>query len=68
MVEVILNGGQVWVNSTDIRKRAHTNDWSKRSWRHLDSCQFEAIIKVRVLHSSIATLQSRYPADESLRS
>ena len=40
--------GQVWADSTDRTKRAHVHGWSERQWRHLDTCQFETLIKARV--------------------
>jgi len=43
VVEVVLRRGQVWADPTDDTKRAHVN-----GWRHLDTCQFETIIKARV--------------------
>ncbi len=48
VVEVVLKKGQVWADPTDDTKRAHINGWSERQWRHLDTCQFETIIKARV--------------------
>ena len=48
VVEVVLNKGQVWADPTDATKRAHINGWSERQWRHLDTCQFETIIKARI--------------------
>lgn len=48
VVEVILKRGQVWADPTDSTKRAHINGWTERQWRHLDTCQFETIIKARV--------------------
>lgn len=48
LVEVVLKPGQVWADPTDSTKRAHVNGWSERQWRHLDTCQFETIIKARV--------------------
>jgi transposase len=47
VVEVILKK-QVWADPTDATKRAHINGWSERQWRHLDTCQFETVIKARV--------------------
>ena len=55
VVEVELKRGQVWADPTDNTKRAHINGWNERQWRHLDTCQFETIIKARVpqlTHSS----------------
>ena len=48
VVEVVLKKGQVWSDPTDATKRAHVNGWSERQWRHLDTCQFETLIKARV--------------------
>ena len=48
VVEVVLKKEQVWADPTDLAKRAHINGWSERQWRHLDTCQFETIIKARV--------------------
>jgi transposase len=48
VVEVVLKQGQVWADPTDSTKRAHINGWTERQWRHLDTCQFETIIKARV--------------------
>ena len=47
VVEVVLKK-QVWADPTDAAKRAHVNGWSERQWRHLDTCQFETVIKARV--------------------
>ena len=47
VVEVVLKK-QVWADPTDATKRAHVNGWSERQWRHLDTCQFETVIKARV--------------------
>ena len=48
VVEVVLKKGQVWADPTDATKRAHINGWTERQWRHLDTCQFETLIKARV--------------------
>ena len=48
VVEVVLKPGQVWADPTDATKRAHINGWTERQWRHLDTCQFETLIKARV--------------------
>ena len=45
VVEVVLKPGQVWADPT---KRAHVNGWTERQWRHLDTCQFETLVKARV--------------------
>jgi transposase len=47
-VEVVLKKGQIWADPTNKQARAHVNGWSERKWRHLDTCQFETIIKARV--------------------
>ena len=48
VVEVVLKKAQVWSDPTDTTKRAHVNGWGERQWRHLDTCQFETLIKARV--------------------
>jgi transposase len=48
VVEVVLKEGQIWSDPTCETKRAHINGWSERQWRHLDTCQFETLIKARV--------------------
>jgi transposase len=48
VVEVVLKKGQVWADPTDATGRAHVNGWTERQWRHLDTCQFETLIKARV--------------------
>ena len=48
VVEVVLKKGQVWADPTDATKRAHVHGWTEREWRHLDTCQFETLIKARV--------------------
>ena len=47
-VEVMLDPGQVWSDPTDNTRRAHVHGWHERQWRHLDTCQFETLIKARV--------------------
>jgi transposase len=48
VVQVDLKKGQVWEDPTDAIKRAHINGWRERQWRHLDTCQFETVIKARI--------------------
>ena len=48
VVEVVLKRGQLWVDPTDHTKRAHINGFRYRQWRHLDTCQFETLIKAHV--------------------
>ena len=45
---MVLKKGQVCGDPTDVTKRAYTNGWTERQWSHLDTCQFETIIKARV--------------------
>jgi transposase len=47
-VRVSLKEGQVWADPTCASARAHIHGWSERTWRHLDTCQFETIITARV--------------------
>ncbi len=39
--------GEVW-GDPDTNERAEIMDWEERTWRHLDTCQFETIITARV--------------------
>lgn len=55
VVEGVLRKGQVWADPTDATKRAHVNGWSERRWRHLDTCQFEALIKAHIFQLKYAT-------------
>ena len=48
VVEVVLKPRQVWADPLAPTKRAHVNGWTERQWRHLDTCQFETLIKARV--------------------
>lgn len=48
VVEVELDPGQVWADLADPSKRAHIHGWREREWRHLDTCQFETVIRARV--------------------
>jgi transposase len=48
VVEIVLKKGEVWADPTDPSKRAHINGWTERQWRHLDTCQFETLIKAKV--------------------
>ena len=47
-VEVELKRGIIWVDPEVEGARAHIHGWTERQWRHLDTCQFETIIKARV--------------------
>lgn len=48
VVEVVLKKDQVWSDPTDATRKAHINGWTERQWRHLDTCQFETVIKARI--------------------
>src|SRR6187431_2854462 len=39
--------GEVW-GDPDTNERAEIKDWEERTWRHLDTCQFETIITAKV--------------------
>ena len=39
--------GEVW-GDPETDERAEIKDWEERTWRHLDTCQFETIIAARV--------------------
>ena len=39
--------GEVW-GDPETDERAEIKDWEERTWRHLDTCQFETIITARV--------------------
>jgi transposase len=47
-IEVELDSKQVWADPTNERARAHIHGWTTREWRHLDTCQFQTVIKARV--------------------
>ena len=46
-VEVICEERTAWVDPKS-GKRAHIHSWEKRSWRHLDTCQFATVITADV--------------------
>ena len=56
-VEVALKPKQVWADPTNEQARAHINGWTVREWRHLDTCQFETIIRARVPQLKYSTGQ-----------
>lgn len=37
----------IW-GDPDTGGRAHIHGWSKRTWRHLDTCQFETVLEAKV--------------------
>ncbi len=47
-VQVVLKRGLIWGDPTNDQARAHIHGWTWREWRHLDTCQFETIIKAQV--------------------
>ena len=55
--------GEVW-GDPETNERAEIKDWEERTWRHLDTCQFETIIMAKVprlLLKSGRTLTARVP-------
>lgn len=48
VVEVVLDRSQIWADRADPTRRAHIHGWRAREWRHLDTCQFETIIRAQV--------------------
>jgi len=46
-VEVICEEKVNWADPVS-GKRAHVHSWEKRSWRHLDTCQFATVITAEV--------------------
>jgi transposase len=62
-IRVECNRGEVW-GDPETNERAEIKDWEERTWRHLDTCQFETIIiaKVpRLLLKSGRTVTARVP-------
>jgi transposase len=47
-IEVELDRKQVWADPTNEQARAHIHGWTTREWRHLDTCQFQTVIKACV--------------------
>lgn len=47
-IEVEFNSKQVWADPTNEQAQAHIYGWTVREWRHLDTCQFQTVIKARV--------------------
>lgn len=46
-VRVECGAGEVWI-CPDTKTRAHIHGWVERSWRHLDTCQFETRIVAKI--------------------
>ena len=40
--------GTLWADPETGQDRAHIHGWVERSWRHLDTCQFETRIVAKV--------------------
>ena len=47
-VHVQCEQGVVWGDPETGQDRAHIHGWVERSWRHLDTCQFETVIVAKV--------------------
>ena len=39
--------GEVWVDP-ESGERAEIKDWQERTWRHLDTCEYQTIVRARV--------------------
>src|SRR6478735_9213949 len=46
-IRVECEAGVVW-GDPETNERAEIKDWEERTWRHLDTCQYETIISARV--------------------
>lgn len=46
-IQVECAAGEVW-GDPESGERAEIKGWDERSWRHLDTCQFETVITARV--------------------
>jgi transposase len=46
-VHVALDAGMKWGDPL-THGQAHMHQWRRRTWRHLNTCQFEMVIKARV--------------------
>ena len=47
IIEIALKRGVVWADPTNASARANINGWTERQWRHLNTCQYQTIIKAR---------------------
>ena len=47
-VHVECDKGVVWGDPETGQDRAHIHGWVERTWRHLDTCQFETLIVAKV--------------------
>jgi transposase len=41
------NSGEVWMDP-ECGERAEIKDWQERTWRHLDTCEYQTIVRARV--------------------
>lgn len=46
-ITVECEAGEVWADP-ETQERAHIKDWQERTWRHLDTCEYQTIIRARV--------------------
>ena len=46
-IRVECAAGEAWVDP-ETRERAQIKDWQERTWRHLDTCEYQTIITARV--------------------
>lgn len=46
-IRVECAAGEAWVDP-QTRERAAIKDWQERTWRHLDTCEYQTIISARV--------------------
>lgn len=62
-IRVECAAGEAWVDP-ETRQRAEIKDWQERTWRHLDTCEYQTVITARVprvVLSSGETLTVRVP-------
>ena len=62
-IRVECAAGEAWVDP-ETRERAEIKDWRERTWRHLDTCEYQTIISgrvPRVVLSSGETMTVRVP-------
>jgi len=46
--------GVPWVDP-ETRERAEIKDWQERTWRHLDTCEFETVITANAVKAKMPT-------------
>lgn len=62
-IRVECAAGEAWVDP-ETRERAEIKDWEERTWRHLDTCEYQTVISARVprvVLSSGQTMTVRVP-------